>query len=216
MEDRKEQEMKKRTSNIQRSTSNVECGAASRAVSVDPRSPLPRGQAYTCESRCGDDKKGRKMKKRGPRRAGTSLRSAVDGRQKTLRLRSIRQAHGKQGRQEEDGRRPFDKLRTRKTGGAWVIKLTFGKFAVIDAEDYDRVSQYNWCGIEDTRCWYAHTLKRDGTPMAMHRLILNAPKGLLVDHIDHNGLNNRKSNLRLCTNSQNQQNTRPRRGGTSR
>ena len=108
------------------------------------------------------------------------------------------------------------KNRGRKTGGAWLIKLTFGKFAVIDAEDYDRVNQYNWCAVEDTHCWYAHTFKRDGSPMAMHRLILNAPKGLLVDHIDHNGLDNRKSNLRLCTNRQNQQNRRPTRGSNSR
>jgi hypothetical protein len=131
------------------------------------------------------------MKNNEPRRAGTSLRSAVDGGQLT-----------------EDGRR--------KTGGAWLIKLTFGKFAVIDAEDYDRVSQYNWCAVDFDHCWYAHTFKRDGTPLSMHRLITNAPKGLLVDHIDHSGLNNRKSNLRLCTNSQNQQNKRPTRGSTSR
>ncbi len=103
-----------------------------------------------------------------------------------------------------------------KTEGAWLIKLTFGKFAAVDTEDFNRVSQYNWCAVQDDRCWYANTFKRDGTPMAMHRLILNAPKGLVVDHIDHNGLNNRKSNLRLCTNRQNQQNRRPTRGSNSR
>ena len=50
----------------------------------------------------------------------------------------------------------------------------------------------------------------------MHRLIMDEPKGLIVDHRDHNGLNNRRSNLRLCTNAQNQYNRLPLKGGTSR
>jgi hypothetical protein len=118
-------------------------------------------------------------------------------------------------RDTHDERRQMTVDSARKREGAWLIKLSFDKIVIIDTEDYDRVSQYNWCAIEDDRCWYANTFKRDGTPMAMHRLILGAPRGLLVDHIDHNGLNNRKSNLRLCTNAQNQQNRRPTRNGSS-
>jgi hypothetical protein len=87
--------------------------------------------------------------------------------------------------------------------------------AIVDAEDYDRLKKYKWCAVEEGN-WYAKTFRRDGMPLWMHRLVIDAPKGLYVDHIDHNGLNNCKSNLRLCTNAQNQQNRRPNRGGSSR
>ena len=50
----------------------------------------------------------------------------------------------------------------------------------------------------------------------MHRQILNAPKGMVVDHKDGNGLNNRKSNLRLCTPAQNVRNRRPALGSSSK
>jgi hypothetical protein len=100
--------------------------------------------------------------------------------------------------------------------GARRIKLSWGKWAVIDAEDYARLSQYQWCAVEKARTCYAKTFDLDGAILSMHRVVANAPKGLLVDHINHNGLDNRKSNLRLCTNSQNLQNKRPRSGCTSK
>jgi len=99
--------------------------------------------------------------------------------------------------------------------GTRLIELTWGKYAIVDAEDYLRLSSYKWCAVKEGRTWYAKTFRRDGMPLSMHRLITRAPKGLLVDHINHNGLNNRRSNLRLCTHKQNQRNRRPNRGGTS-
>ncbi|HIJ67680.1 MAG TPA: hypothetical protein HPP51_05280 [Planctomycetes bacterium] len=90
------------------------------------------------------------------------------------------------------------------------------KFAVVDADDLERISMYNWCAVRRNRTWYAKTLRPDGSHLSMHRLIADAPKHLMVDHKDHNGLNNRKNNLRLCTNAQNQYNSKPRKGGTSR
>ena len=50
----------------------------------------------------------------------------------------------------------------------------------------------------------------------LHRLILNTPKGLLVDHINGNSLDNRRCNLRVCTNAQNQWNTAKKSNSTQK
>lgn len=85
------------------------------------------------------------------------------------------------------------------------IPLTRGHHALIDAEDFDKIGTKKWSLIESTSNGdkYAMTYK-----LAMHRLILNAPSGVIVDHINHNGLDNRKSNLRLCNKAQNGWNRR--------
>ena len=92
--------------------------------------------------------------------------------------------------------------------GAKLIPLTQGKFAIIDAEDYDRLCKHKWHLCKNNRTEYA---ARYSGPkrVFMHRLLLNAPPHLLVDHRDCNGLNNRKPNLRLCTNKENSRNSRP-------
>ena len=97
-----------------------------------------------------------------------------------------------------------------------LIPLSYGKYTIVDAEDYERLSKYQWCAVKERRSWYAKTLDKDGKRLALHRLVLNAPKGLVVDHIDHNCLNNRRSNLRLCTQKQNNCNTLPRKGCSSK
>jgi len=99
------------------------------------------------------------------------------------------------------------------------IPLNHGKFAVIDPEDYFRVCRYNWRCRLDGNTYYANTSRRIKGRMKiifMHRLILKAPKHKLVDHIDGNGLNNRKANLRLCNYTQNAWNRRPAAGGHSK
>ena len=95
------------------------------------------------------------------------------------------------------------------TEGAKLIPLTRDKFAIVDAEDYDRLNKYKWHALKGQRNYYARNHRPNGTVL-MHRVILNAPRGLVVDHINHNGLDNRKRNLRLCTAAQNSQNRRPR------
>ena len=92
------------------------------------------------------------------------------------------------------------------------IPLTQGQVALIDDEDFELVSKYKWHvqWNKNTKSFYAGTKirKSDGkrTTLQMHRLIVNAQKGQRVDHIHHNTLDNRKSELRICTPSQNQHN----------
>jgi hypothetical protein len=91
------------------------------------------------------------------------------------------------------------------------IPLTQGKYAIVDPEDFERLNKYKWYAARDTRTFYAHRKKRVGkkyVSIGMHRQILNPPDHLMVDHINHNGLDNRKANLRLATSAQNSYNRR--------
>jgi len=84
------------------------------------------------------------------------------------------------------------------------IPLSQGFIALVDNEDYERVNQYKWYAGKYNHIYYAkRSIFLDNTTQRMHRFILNAPKGIQIDHEDHNGLNNQKYNLRLATNKQN-------------
>jgi hypothetical protein len=94
------------------------------------------------------------------------------------------------------------------------IPLSQGKFAIVDAEDFDRLNQYKWCAVQYGENFYAN---RNGGKLGkfhrtfivkMHREVLQDPPGMIVDHINHNGLDNRKSNLRIVTREQNLWNSR--------
>ena len=93
------------------------------------------------------------------------------------------------------------------------IKLTQGKVAFVDDEDFEKLNKYKWCFHKQKKTGYAERCVRIGKRVdnkvlvvRMHREIVKAPKGLEVDHKDRNGLNNQKSNLRIVTHSQNQMN----------
>jgi hypothetical protein len=85
------------------------------------------------------------------------------------------------------------------------IPLTNGRYALIDSADLPIVEKlawyYNPSGYADT-----HLSRKKH--VSMHRMILSATDNQSVDHIDHDGLNNRRSNIRLCTQSQNSMNRR--------
>jgi hypothetical protein len=99
------------------------------------------------------------------------------------------------------------------------VPLSQGKVALIDDEDAPRVLQHKWTYTRvNQRRAYAQTKIRVGAKqrtLYMHRLILDAPAGELVDHINGNGLDNRRENLRLATVAQNTRNSRQRRGSAA-
>lgn len=88
------------------------------------------------------------------------------------------------------------------------ISLTQGKVALVDLEDYEWLNQFKWRTKKDVHTFYA--VRQEGAyPQKffyMHREILNPPDGYSSDHINGNGLDNRRRNLRICTASQNQHN----------
>lgn len=83
-------------------------------------------------------------------------------------------------------------------GGKYGLK----KSALIDAEDIHKVTSLSW-HVSDN----GYVINRSrGNTVRMHRLIMNTPPGMDTDHINHNKLDNRKSNLRICTRSENLKN----------
>jgi len=101
------------------------------------------------------------------------------------------------------------------------IKLTQGQFALVDNEDFENINQYKWCAqySKNTKSFYAlRGGKSSGgkqKKIYMHRFIIKAYKGMIVDHIDHDTLNNQKGNLRIVTKSQNAMNKRKLSNNTS-
>lgn len=86
------------------------------------------------------------------------------------------------------------------------IKLTRGKFALVDDEDFKTLNKVKWYASPNYNTFYA-ARSEGAKKLFIHREVMNTPKGMMTDHIDGNGLNNQKSNLRICTSSQNQMNS---------
>ncbi len=93
------------------------------------------------------------------------------------------------------------------------IQLTKGKKALVDDADYDWLNQWKWYAMNSRGSYYAcRTSVNKGIKryILMHRLIFSGiHPSCLVDHIDGDGLNNQKSNLRSCNNKQNVRNSKP-------
>lgn len=98
-----------------------------------------------------------------------------------------------------------------------LIPLTQGKFATIDEADVELVSQYRWHACDRGRTFYAAT-SRDrrstGEVIYLHRLLAKPNPDQHVDHINGDGLDCRRANLRLCTDAENRRNMRKTRGAS--
>lgn len=92
------------------------------------------------------------------------------------------------------------------------IELPSGHVTVIDAADTTLVERYRW--FASVGPWGVYVVRNrlvsdpPGAPRKLHRLLTGATPGLVVDHRNHDGLDNRRSNLRVCTTAQNGANAR--------
>jgi hypothetical protein len=91
------------------------------------------------------------------------------------------------------------------------IYLTKGYKAIVDDCDFEWLNEINWCACENKNTVYAlHSFKNKDTGkhemIAMHRLILGVTNKFKVDHVDRDGLNNTRENLRYCTHADNDHN----------
>jgi hypothetical protein len=88
------------------------------------------------------------------------------------------------------------------------IKLTRGKIALVDDTDYEWLNSFKWCWVEVRKGYTGYAVRNVGKWKAtkhqsMHRLLMGNPKGKVVDHINGNSLDNRRSNLQAISNRQN-------------
>lgn len=97
-----------------------------------------------------------------------------------------------------------------------VSKVHGTKYIILDDEDFFRLERLGgkWSVTKKRNGYYAQK-RINGKIIEIQRFLLNPPKGMYVDHINHDGLDNRRSNLRMCTNSANLRNGKLRPNNTS-
>ncbi len=91
------------------------------------------------------------------------------------------------------------------------ILLSQGKVALVSDHRFEFLNQWKWSAVKGKQTWYA--CRMDGRRpfrkhVYLHRIIMNAPRGLQVDHRDGDGLNCQDENMRLCANIENSRNKR--------
>ncbi len=99
-----------------------------------------------------------------------------------------------------------------------VLDIGKGYSTTVDADDYPKIQNHTWrVQLGKNTCYcIGHSCEVASWPnLRLHRMIMNVSGVVSIDHIDSDGLNNRKSNLRLCTGGQNIQNSRRRKDNSS-
>jgi hypothetical protein len=99
------------------------------------------------------------------------------------------------------------------------IPLTKGMFAIVDPEDFERLSKYRWHVTKNGSTFYAKRnapTRKTTAPIYMHRCLIKVPPGHVVDHINHNGLDNRRANLRPASRAQNNRYSKKRKNTRSK
>lgn len=84
-----------------------------------------------------------------------------------------------------------------------LLPTDLGHVALVDDIDYNLLIQYRWYAVRTSSGGKKAQASINNKTVLMHRLIMNAPKGMQVDHINMDTLDNQRSNLRICTNAQN-------------
>jgi hypothetical protein len=108
---------------------------------------------------------------------------------------------------------------TDRFGDYCKIPLTKGLFVKVDPQDYIWLSQFRWhCKVNKDAIYAVRTIQVKGRSkrIYLHRLLMNTPPGMVCDHINHDGLDNRKANLRNCTIAQNNANRRSSQNASSK
>lgn len=98
------------------------------------------------------------------------------------------------------------------------IKLTQGKFALVDAADFQELSKHKWCAENHKHTLYAArniSTSKGRRILRMHVAILGKRPGMEIDHINRNGLDNRRANLRFVTRQENCRNLTKRKNCSS-
>src|SRR6266403_1594641 len=97
-----------------------------------------------------------------------------------------------------------------------LIPLTRNQNALVDTDDFNWLNQWNWCALlsKHTKTFYAVRTENEKM-LYMHRVVLGCTAAEDSDHRNHDTLDNRRQNLRRCTPTQNKQNAKPRRNGSS-
>jgi hypothetical protein len=97
---------------------------------------------------------------------------------------------------------------------ATALLLSNGMLVLVDNNDLGLVATLRWCAKQNNKTWYAATTLPGGRKVMMHRLLMDAKTEVRVDHRNHDGLDNRRKNLRYCTHQQNMFNQRKKAGSS--